>query len=103
MRRWKMPPMATDESRPALLAASLEGASAMLRTMRERLPQIQAIADVLIATLRAGGKIMACGNGGSAAEALHLAEELVGRFQQPRRALPGLCLAADPRSEEEPS
>lgn len=42
-----------------------------------------------------GGKLITCGNGGSAADALHLAEELVGRYKAERRSLPALCLNAD--------
>jgi D-sedoheptulose 7-phosphate isomerase len=45
--------------------------------------------------LRAGGKILTCGNGGSAADAMHLAEELVGRFKNSRRSLPAISLNAD--------
>ncbi|MDW8344443.1 MAG: SIS domain-containing protein [Verrucomicrobiae bacterium] len=60
----------------------------------------QAIFDQLVAaavtTLRSGGKILTCGNGGSAADALHLAEELVGRFARDRHPLPALALNADP-------
>ena len=44
---------------------------------------------------RAGGKILACGNGGSAADAQHLAAELVGRFREERQALPAIALTAD--------
>jgi D-sedoheptulose 7-phosphate isomerase len=43
-----------------------------------------------------GGKLLTCGNGGSAADALHLAEELVGRYRVARRPLPAVCLSADP-------
>src|SRR5262245_49741802 len=42
-----------------------------------------------------GGKLLTCGNGGSAADALHLAEELVGRYKSDRPALPAVCLNAD--------
>lgn len=45
--------------------------------------------------LHRGGKLLTCGNGGSAADALHLAEELVGRYDAERRALPAVCLNAD--------
>jgi len=54
------------------------------------------VATAAIKTLRSGGKILTCGNGGSAADALHLAEELVGRYRNTRRALPAVCLNADP-------
>jgi D-sedoheptulose 7-phosphate isomerase len=46
--------------------------------------------------LQAGRKLLTCGNGGSAADALHLAEELVGRFDQERPSLPAIALCADP-------
>ncbi len=45
--------------------------------------------------LQQGHKVLWCGNGGSAAEAQHLAAELVGRFQRDRRALPSLALTTD--------
>ena len=48
-----------------------------------------------LGALRAGRKVLAAGNGGSAAEAMHLAEELSGRYHADRRALPGLALCAD--------
>ena len=54
------------------------------------------IADAAVQSLRSGGKLLTCGNGGSAADALHLAEELVGRYKQNRRPLPAVCLNADP-------
>ena len=55
----------------------------------------QRIAAEAVATLRAGGKILTCGNGGSAADAMHLAEELVGRFKNNRRSLPSISLNSD--------
>lgn len=60
--------------------------------------QVQAIAETgtrLAETLRAGGKVMLCGNGGSAADAQHIAAELVGRFESSRRGLPALALSTD--------
>jgi len=48
---------------------------------------IQACADAIIATYRAGGKVIFCGNGGSAADAQHLAAELSGRFYFDREPL----------------
>ena len=51
--------------------------------------------ETILLCLRRGGKLLTCGNGGSAADALHLAEELVGRYNAERRALPAICLNAD--------
>jgi phosphoheptose isomerase len=52
-------------------------------------------AELLIAALRSGHKVLICGNGGSAADAQHLAAELVGRFERERGALPALALTTD--------
>ena len=51
--------------------------------------------ELMAATLRAGGKIFACGNGGSAADAQHFAAELVNRFERERAPLAGLALTTD--------
>jgi D-sedoheptulose 7-phosphate isomerase len=59
------------------------------------LPQVEAILPPITGCLRAGGKLMTCGNGGSATDAAHLAEELTGKYKNPRRALPAICLSAD--------
>src|ERR1700678_4453697 len=49
----------------------------------------------IVKSLRAGGKVMFCGNGGSAADAQHLAAELMGRFMRDRAPLPALALTVD--------
>ena len=51
--------------------------------------------ELMTASLRAGGKILACGNGGSAADAQHFAAELVNRFERERAPLAGLALTTD--------
>lgn len=56
---------------------------------------VAAMAAALITTLRAGGKVLFCGNGGSAAQAQHLAAELTGRYLRERRPLPGISLTTD--------
>ncbi len=52
-------------------------------------------AAVMTACLRSGGKILSCGNGGSAADAQHLSSELINRFERERQALPALALTTD--------
>jgi D-sedoheptulose 7-phosphate isomerase len=52
-------------------------------------------AGLMAAALKAGGKILACGNGGSAADAQHFAAELVNRFERERAPLAGLALTTD--------
>ena len=49
----------------------------------------------MTASLRAGGKILWCGNGGSAGDSQHLAAELVGRFQRDRRGMASIALTTD--------
>lgn len=58
-------------------------------------PQVAAVADLCINALRACRKILLFGNGGSAADAQHLAAELVNRFSDCRRALPAVALTTD--------
>lgn len=45
--------------------------------------------------ITAGGKLLVCGNGGSASDSLHFTGEMVGRFLKERQALPAICLPAD--------
>ncbi|PWL69725.1 MAG: phosphoheptose isomerase [Verrucomicrobia bacterium] len=59
-------------------------------------PAADAVGREIVSALRGGGKILTCGNGGSAADALHMSEEFVGRFSRERRSLPAVCLCADP-------
>src|SRR3712207_1676746 len=63
-----------------------------LSQLCENAPLLGEIARRLIAALRAGGKILLVGNGGSAAEAQHFAAELVGRFQRERLPYAALAL-----------
>jgi len=49
----------------------------------------------MVASLRSGGKILVCGNGGSASDSQHFAAELVGRFERERPALPAIALTTD--------
>ncbi len=58
-------------------------------------PAIIAVVQLLQNTFRAGGRVFACGNGGSAADAQHFTSELTGRYQQDRRAYPAIALTAD--------
>jgi len=56
---------------------------------------LEQIADRIIACIDAGGRVYLLGNGGSAADAQHIAAELVGRFKRNRKALPAIALTTD--------
>lgn len=79
----------------ARISASLDASVAAIQSLRECTSAIEAVSAVVIATLRAGRKVLTAGNGGSAAESLHMAEELVGRFRGNRMSLPAVSLVAD--------
>lgn len=65
------------------------------RTLEAQAPMIVAIAERVIETFRRGGKLLLCGNGGSAADAQHIAAEFVSRFRRERRGLPAIALTTD--------
>jgi D-sedoheptulose 7-phosphate isomerase len=65
------------------------------RLRGENLQPVADAAAAILATSQEGGKVLVFGNGGSAADAQHLATDLVGRFQRERRALAALALTAD--------
>ena len=58
-------------------------------------PASDAASDAIISCIGRGGKVLAFGNGGSATQASHLVEELIGRFKDTRRALPAISLVGD--------
>lgn len=58
----------------------------------ESITKIGSAADLIVGSIRGGGKIMTCGNGGSHCDAMHFAEELTGRFREDRRALPAIAI-----------
>jgi D-sedoheptulose 7-phosphate isomerase len=67
----------------------------VIQQVEAQQPVLEAIARALAVTLRAGGKILWCGNGGSAADSQHLAAEIVGRYRRERRGLPSVALTTD--------
>ena len=69
---------------------------ALAGRIEELLPQVDEIVGAIVAAYERGGHVYTFGNGGSAADSLHFAEELVARFRRERRPLPAQSLAADP-------
>jgi D-sedoheptulose 7-phosphate isomerase len=74
---------------------SLADTLATLKALEGIRASIDAAAELVLGTLRGGGKLLICGNGGSSAEAAHFATELVGRYDGRRRALPAVALSSD--------
>ena len=78
------------------LARSLEEHLKTIQALIDsQLPEIEAAGSLIWDALKAGRKILLCGNGGSAADAQHIAAELVGRYEQQRRAFPAISLTTD--------
>ena len=69
---------------------------ALAGRLRELLPAVDDAASRMIAVYEAGGRVLTFGNGGSAADAQHLAGELVGRYKRDRRPLAATALSVDP-------
>ena len=79
-----------------LLIRSLEEHLESLKSLMDtKLEEIEQTGELLFQTLISGNKALLCGNGGSAADAQHIAAELVGRYEQPRRAWPAIALTTD--------
>ena len=63
--------------------------------LKTQVKKIAMAADIIIASLKKGGKVILFGNGGSAADAQHIAAELIGRFQKDRKAIAALALTTN--------
>ena len=80
---------------PDAIADYIARSASTIFTLENQLGTLQKITQTCLQTLKAGRTLLTCGNGGSAAEAMHLAEELTGKYNKPRRALPAICLCSD--------
>jgi D-sedoheptulose 7-phosphate isomerase len=79
----------------ALLQSGLEELMDVFRRLPALAPAVEQAAGMAAASLSQGGKVMLCGNGGSAADSQHLAAELTGRFVRDRRPLAAVALSTD--------
>jgi D-sedoheptulose 7-phosphate isomerase len=77
------------------LEQAINGSIEMLQALKKIEPKITRGAEMIEQCLRAGNKLLVCGNGGSASDAAHFATELVVRFAKERRAYPAICLTGD--------
>ena len=86
----------TNDSSSKLLARSLEEHLQTIKALLESgLADVESSGRVICDALAAGNKILLCGNGGSAADAQHIAAELVGRYEDQRRPFPAIALTTD--------
>ena len=85
----------SDTSVAPLLAALSELAETAGRVARDLAPEIERALDMVRHTVRQGGTLLFCGNGGSAADAQHMATEYVVRYMRNRRAYPAIALTTD--------
>jgi D-sedoheptulose 7-phosphate isomerase len=74
---------------------SLRGALETFESLRNLEPKVTQAADLVAACLKSGGKLLVCGNGGSAADSGHIATEFTCRFQADRRPYPAIALSSD--------
>lgn len=80
----------------ALVSQRIDGSLSAVGSLREQAGPIAAVADLIVNKLQTGGTLYTAGNGGSAAQAMHMAEELIGRYRANRQPLRAICLNADP-------
>lgn len=84
--------MSTNEVMAATVREHLEVVGGLVEACGR---EVEAIAEAMRKSIAGGGKVLFCGNGGSAADSQHLAAELVVRFQKNRRALASVALTVD--------
>ena len=80
----------------SILPQTIAESCAALQSLAAQQATFDRLAAATVQCLRAGHKVLTCGNGGSAADAMHMAEEFIARYRSNRRALPAVCLNADP-------
>jgi len=78
------------------IADLIEGSNVLRQTAYSLAPNIVTVAEHIINTLQNSGKVLTCGNGGSAADAQHFAAELVGRYRRERPGWSAIALTVDP-------
>ncbi len=75
-----------------ILSENVTTLTALLADLKTLEPVVERAADLVATTLKSGAKLLVCGNGGSAADAMHFATEFVVKFDQERRPYPAICL-----------
>ena len=85
----------TDSMRREIAKRLEESAQIKIAVAKNKVSEIERMVDFIITAYKSGGKVVLFGNGGSAADAQHLACELVGRFMLERRAFPAIALTTN--------
>ena len=80
----------------SILPQAIAESCAAVQSLAAQQAAFDRLAAATVQALRAGNKILTCGNGRSGADAMHMAEEFIGRYRSNRRSLPAVCLNADP-------
>ena len=78
-----------------MLEAMIDAHIHCMERLKEMAPALDAAGSAMLECLTDGGKLLICGNGGSASDAQHFAAEIVGRFEKERRAFPAVALSTD--------
>ena len=80
----------------SLISHELSQASSVLKSFLESpaaLTNLERAAIVMGDAVKTGCKLISCGNGGSHCDAMHFAEELTGKYREPRKAIPAICIS----------
>jgi D-sedoheptulose 7-phosphate isomerase len=80
----------------SIISQELKQAAEVLQDFlnkEENLKNIEAAAKLIADSVKQGGKVISCGNGGSHCDAMHFAEELTGRYRDNRKAIPAICVS----------
>jgi D-sedoheptulose 7-phosphate isomerase len=79
-----------------IIATELNEAAALLAKFLSEpahLQKIEEASKAIVESVKGGGKVISCGNGGSHCDAMHFAEELTGKYREPRKAIPAICIS----------
>jgi D-sedoheptulose 7-phosphate isomerase len=87
--------MSSGPDRESIFGKAIAEHQEVVRQIERQQHVLEAIAVAMTTSLRGGGKILWCGNGGSAGDSQHLAAEIVGRFRRERRGLASIALTTD--------
>ena len=87
--------MATSESYDDYIKQTFHEISELIQNSNDLIPEINNCVNIITESLKKGKKIILFGNGGSAADAQHIASEFIGRFQKNRSSFPAISLSTD--------